>query len=118
MKKTDSIKKLTILFVFILSFVFQTAYSLSFKVPNSSATDYCHKHVEKSPAKEEVSDNSFIENETENDNELDFEISSFIVPQFFCQVIAETGHAPHISAPLVLSSLKESIFVVIHNFRI
>jgi hypothetical protein len=118
MKKTDNIKKVTILFVFILSFVFQTAYSLTFKVPSSSLADYCHKHVEKSAAKEELSDGSFMEDETEKDNELDFEITSFIVPQFFYQVVVETDNAPQVSAPLALSSFKESIFVVIHNFRI
>ncbi|MCD6068628.1 MAG: hypothetical protein K0S33_3454 [Bacteroidetes bacterium] len=118
MKKPLCIKRITVLFVFVLSFVFQTAYSISFTVSGTHSPDYSHKQVDKSAAKEETSENSFIEKETENDNELDFELVSFIVPQLFFQVVSENDKHPVLARPVAFSSNKESIFIAIHNFRI
>ena len=110
--------KFSLMLIFLLSFAFQTAYSLSFKVSSSQNTDFQHKHIEKSSAKEETSGSSFLEKETENDNELDHEILAFTIAHLVFQFESIAfEHLPvnDCSLPVLNNS---NIFISIRNLRI
>jgi len=104
--------------VFLLSFVFQTAYSITFKVSSVQSSDYQHKHVDKTTAKEETSENSFIEKEKEKDNEFDYELLTFIVPYLVFQLECSTSNEFTSSEKKIRHLTKESIFIIVRSIRI
>lgn len=118
MTKRNNIFKVLTLILLLLSFSAQSLYSLTLKPGSFSKKDYNQKHFNKTPQQEEISEKSFIENESENDNELDFEHVSFIVPKFCLCDSHELSKSAFPICRETTSSPGKNILISIHNFRI
>lgn len=118
MQNKKHTKKIWLMLVFLCSFVFQTAYAISFNVQQIQSSDLHQKHISKAAAKEEISETSFIEEETENDNEFHHELFAFKLPSLYFQWAhtsekGNTGKKKNSDIPP-----EFDIFITIHNLRI
>ena len=118
MQKKTHIKTIALTLVFLFSFVFQTAYSISFNVPQIQSSDLLHKHIDKSSAKEEISQSNFIEEETEDNNELDYETMAFILPSLYLQLNYTSTEVISLKQKNTSIVADCDLIIAIHSLRI